>query len=87
MKRTKSNDATWKILVSVSSKSGKLTAFNNLDLTPFGGRLINLLTTDATRKLKLNSNSMRLAVTLFFQTYNNSKNQAEQFNLEKSSFF
>ena len=68
MKRNQNNDAKWKILVNISSKSGKLTTFKNLDLTHFGGRLMNHSTTSATRKLKLNSNNMRLAVTSFFET-------------------
>ena len=53
MKRKKKTDAKWKIIVNISSKSGKLTTFKNLDLTPFGGRLVNFLTPSATRKLKL----------------------------------
>ena len=39
-------------MVIISSKSGKFTTFKNLDLTPFGGRLINQLTPSATKKLK-----------------------------------
>ena len=53
MKGNKSNDAQWKIIVNISSKSGKFTIFKNLDLTAFGGRLINHLTPSATSKLKL----------------------------------
>ena len=68
VKRNKSNDAKWKIIVNISSKSGKFTTFKNLDLTAFGGRLINHLTPSATRNLKLNSNNMLLAVTSFFET-------------------
>ena len=63
MKRNKNNDAKWENIVNISSKCGKRTTFKKLDLLPFGGRLINHLTPSATRKLKLNSNNMRPAVT------------------------
>ena len=53
MKTNKNNDAKWKIMLNISSKCGKFTTFKNLDLTPFGGRLINHFTPSATRKLKL----------------------------------
>ena len=39
-------------MMNPSNKSGKIYTFKSLDLTPFGGRLINHLTPSATRKLK-----------------------------------
>ena len=39
-------------MMNPSNKSGKIYTFKNLDLTPFGGWLMNHLTPSVTRKLK-----------------------------------
>ena len=87
IKKKKNNEAKWKIIVNLSSKSGKIYTFKNLDLTPFGGRLINHLTPSATRKLKRPRTICVLQSLKFLKLRTNPKNKLSSSIWKNPPFF